>query len=278
MTDRILRVFPRCTSMTPIDARAFIGDPPLAICRPSPDHVDEVHVSVTFTWDIAEGERLAQAWANYYPVVKLGGPALDDCGKTLIAGQYVKHGVTITTRGCNRHCPWCLVPEREGPLRELDTFPDGHIVQDNNILQASPTHWRRVIQMLVNQRAVTFAGGLDPRLVSSQMVDDLKTLRIKQLFLSADHDAVLPALDRAMYCLRDLPRWKLRVYVMIGYDGETAGQAKERLMRVWGMGGLPFAQLYQPVGDRRVKYGPEWRDLARVWSRPAAMAAIHTTT
>ena len=67
----IIRVFPRKTSMTPEDSYSFVGDPPLF--RPD---AKEVHVSVTFTWDIEEGKRLQRAWANYYPNVKIGGPAM----------------------------------------------------------------------------------------------------------------------------------------------------------------------------------------------------------
>lgn len=274
---RILRVFPRQTSMTPMDALAFVGDPPLALFRPKPEQIAEVHVSVTFTWDIEEGNRLVHAWANYYPVVRMGGPALGHCGEDFVAGRYVRHGVTFTTRGCNRNCPWCLVPGREGLLRELPDFPAGHIIQDNNILQAYRHHWELVIQMLSTQRAVTFAGGLDARLLTGQIADDLQLLRIKELFLAADCEQALPALEKALARLRELPRYKKRVYVMIAYNGESIADAQSRLEAVWQMGAIPFAQLYQPA-DRYLQYDQEWRTLARTWSRPAAIAAIHAAT
>jgi hypothetical protein len=100
----IIRVFPRKTSLTPNDPLAYVGDPPL--WRPE---ADEVHVSVTFTWDIEEGQRLKEAWAQYYPVVKIGGPAFASETNDFEVGKYVKPGVTFTSRGCNNHCPWCLV-------------------------------------------------------------------------------------------------------------------------------------------------------------------------
>jgi hypothetical protein len=61
MAVNIVRVFPRRTSLTPDDALAFVGDPPL--WRPE---ADEVHVSCTFTWDIPEAKRLAEAWSHLY--------------------------------------------------------------------------------------------------------------------------------------------------------------------------------------------------------------------
>ncbi len=50
----MIRVFPRKTAWTPTDELAFVGDPPLFRPPEQP-----VMVSVTFTWDIPEGERLA---------------------------------------------------------------------------------------------------------------------------------------------------------------------------------------------------------------------------
>jgi len=266
---RILRVFPRKTAMTPDDPLAFVGDPPL--WRPA---ADEVHVSVVFTWDQAEGQRLAEAWRNYYPVVKLDGPAFDACPNGFTPGQYIKAGVTFTTHGCNNNCPWCLVPEREGRLSEIHNFAPGYIIQDNNILQASRAHLERVGAMLATQRrAAVFSGGLESRRLDDWRVDWLRGLRIREVFLAADTVGALKPLEAAIKRLA-LPRYKCRVYVMIAFNGETVDAATERLEAVWALGGLPFAQLYQPA-DRWIDYNAEWRALARTWSRPAAMAAMH---
>ena len=267
----VVRVFPRKTSLTPSDKMAFIGDPPML--RPE---ADEVHVSVTFTWDISEGERLAQAWGNYYPVVKIGGPAFGNVTEQFTPGMYLKNGVTFTTRGCNRKCPWCLVPSREGNLIEIYDFAPGYIIQDNNSLQASNAHQDRVFAMLDKQpRAAVFSGGLDARLVNVWFADKIKSIRLNQLFLAADTAGALRPLERAIKIL-SLPIRKIRVYVLIGFDDETIEQATERLETVWKFGGLPFAQLYQPP-DRFIDYSPQWKQLARTWSRPAAMFSLHST-
>ena len=132
---KILRVFPRRTSHTPIDDLTFIGDPPMM--RPA---ADEVHISVCFTWDRKYSERLEKAWRQYYPVVKTGGPAYDDPCLYFTPGRYIKQGVTFTSRGCNNQCPPCEAWRREGPLREDKNFPPGWIIQDNNLFQCSKDH------------------------------------------------------------------------------------------------------------------------------------------
>lgn len=56
---KITRVFPRRTAATPEDPYAFTGPPP---CGELPD-ISEVHISVTFTYDMQKAERLADMWS-----------------------------------------------------------------------------------------------------------------------------------------------------------------------------------------------------------------------
>lgn len=260
--------------MTPDDPLVFVGDPPLGLWRPA---ADEVHISVAFTWDIAEARRLYDAWAQYYDVVRIGGPALGDCPDGFVPGRYVKPGITFTTIGCDNYCSWCLVPEREGKFREVKGFAPGHLIQDNNILQASKRHLQLVGDMLDAQpKAAVFSGGIQPSLVDTWVSCWFEGLRINSIFLAADVDGTLPALCRAVDKLGFLGRNsnKLRCYVMIAYGGEMIEQATERLEAVWDAGCVPFAQLYQPA-DHYIEYSREWRRLAWAWSRPAAIRAMH---
>jgi hypothetical protein len=58
---RIIRVFPRKTRATPTDALAYFG-PPDRVAE-----ADAVHVSVTFTFDKAWAEHLAEQWRHAAP-------------------------------------------------------------------------------------------------------------------------------------------------------------------------------------------------------------------
>lgn len=271
MNTRIIRVFPRTTSHTPTDRMAFVGDVPLF--RPEPKDVDGVHVSCTFSWDRAECERLAEGWRHYYPTVQLGGPAYDDPGGEFEPGMYTFKGLTITTRGCPNNCKFCLVPKREGKLRELGIKP-GFIIQDNNILAASHQHFEHVCEMLRAQpRAAIFRGGLEAARLSDWHIEQLRGLRINELWFACDHPNALKPLQRAMARLPWLRRGQKRCYVLIGYGDETMEQAEARLQDVWDAGCLPFAQLYQDDSGKATHWESPWRDMARTWSRPAAMKA-----
>lgn len=267
--DRIIRVFPRRTSMTPDDSYVFIGEPPMD--RPQ---ANEVHVSCAFTWDKEKAERLKLAWGQYYPIVKIGGCAYDDSCNGFNPGLYIRQGIIFTSRGCNNQCPWCEVWKREGKLRELDVIYQGNVIQDNNLLQCNKVHIQKVFQMLLDQHAIEFSGGLDSRLITDAIADDLRSLRIRQLFLACDTKEATRPLRKAVNRL-GLSRSKLRCYVLLKFNpNETISEAIERLELVWEAGCIPFAQLYQPI-DEWIEYPSEWKRLARIWGRPAATKAIH---
>lgn len=259
----MIRVFPRKTKWTPDDELAFIGDPPLYLPPKQP-----VRISVAFTWDIPEGQRLFNAWSPYYSDVRLGGPAFGDSGAEFVPGRYLKEGVTITSRGCLNKCTWCFVPQREGALRELP-ITEGWIIQDNNLLACSKTHQDAVFDMLDTQpHSAEFKGGLDARLIRPWHVERWRDMRIGEMWLACDTKAALKPLEIAANLLADFPVSKKRCFVMVGFDGEELKEAQARLETVYSLGFLPFCQLYQPY-NRKV-YGKDWRALARLWSRPAA--------
>ena len=128
---KIDRVFPRKTNATPDDTLVFFGPPPLLLLP----EIDEVHISVAFTYDRQKAEELAEDWRWVGVPVKLGGPAYDDQATgEFVPGRYIKKGRTITSRGCNNRCWFCSAWRREGKLRELE-IKDGWEVLDNNLLQ-----------------------------------------------------------------------------------------------------------------------------------------------
>ena len=264
----IIRVFPRRNRATPDDELAFVGDPPLFRPRSG-----EVHVSCTFTWDKSEAERLARAWARHYGTVKLGGPAYDDAGTEFAPGMYVKHGYTITSRGCPNACGFCFVPKREGELRLLDIRP-GWDILDNNILACPRSHIEAVLSMLDEQpKAARFTGGIEAARVEDWFVKRLAKMRLNILYMAYDRPAARVAVARAADMMLDarLKRWQVGCYVLIGHKGDTVGAAMERLAWVKELGITPFAMLFRD--EKNTEPQQEWKHLQRSWCRPAAMFA-----
>lgn len=263
---KILRVFPRRTSHTPIDDLVFIGEPPLM----KPYDIDRVHISCTFTWDREYCDHLKAAWSQYYDNVLVGGPAYDDPGGNFTPGLYVRQGILYTSYGCNNQCPWCFAWRREGPIR-LGRIYEGNVIQDNNLLQCPRNHVESVFDMLGTQRSIVLAG-IEAASLDQWSADRIRGLRIKQIFLACDTAGAIKPLRRALKMLA-LPHGKVRCYVLLRHDpAETKLKALIRLLEVYEAGAIPFAQLYQD--EKKIAYPVDWQRFTRTWQRPAGTEAF----
>ena len=92
---KIARVFPRRTKATPDDPLAFTGPPPKGGL---PD-MEEVHVSVAFTYDMEKACQLAEQWMKLGVPVHMGGPAFNMPGGDFVPGMYLKQRVCYHFKG-----------------------------------------------------------------------------------------------------------------------------------------------------------------------------------
>jgi len=259
--------------MTPNDPDSYVGIPDLFT-----PHYYECHISVVFTWDIFKAEMLRKVWFTVADCVKIGGPALGDRGETFQSGMYIKNGVTITSRGCPNNCSFCFVPKREGKLRELPIVT-GNIVQDNNLLACSRSHIDRVFSMLKTQNHIDFAGGFEAARITDEIVEQLRGLKIYQMWLAYDTPNAEKQLEKAVNRLsKYFSRDKIRCYVLIGYEGDTIENAENRLRRSYEIGCLPFAMRYRTpdlLWKGTYLYSQrQWNLLQRQWTRPAIIKTI----
>lgn len=261
---KIARVFPTKTSNSPDDPDAYFGPPELFM----PDY-DEIHVSVAFTWDIKRARELKKQWEAIAPV-KIGGPAIDGEGDSFTPGQYLRKGITITSRGCPNSCPWCFVKK---PLTELEIHPGSNLL-DNNILACSKNHQDKVFQMLASQFQIHLNGGLEAARIDDYVIERLRGIRIRRLFVAYDHPSSFKQFKRAVTLLRKyFDRWKVRCYVLVGFGNDTPEKAEARLIQAWEAGTLPYAMLYRNKGGDYPTPNEDWRRIQRIWVRPPRIAA-----
>lgn len=267
----IARVFPRRTKATPTDDYAFIGGPPAVL----PENIEEVHISVTFSWDLDEAERLRKLWERAAPV-RIGGPATGERGEAFVPGMYLRTGYVITSRGCSSNrCWFCSVPEREGGIvRELPIM-EGAIVLDDNLLACSDVHIEKVFRMLSEQKKtgqrILFTGGLEAARLKPWHIEWFKRLRPQRMYFAYDTPDDLPALQEAANLFRTADYGTNRIlccYGLVGYPGDTMQAAEERMQAIKRLGFTPMAMLFR---DKSGITNSEWRRFQRAWARPAAI-------
>ena len=246
--------------MCPTDPDAYFDSPDLFTPK-----YDEVHISVTFTWAIKRALWLKKEWKRVCKNIKVGGVAIN--GEPIggfKAGIYLKKGVTITSRGCPNRCPFCLINQN---LIEFDDFPEGNIVQDNNILACSRNHIKKVFTMLKTQKQICFKGGLEAHRITPQLAEELRSLKIAELWLACDYPNAIKPLKKAVNILQKtgFTQSHLHCFVLIGKDIQ---EEEERLREVYKIGCMPFAQLYRDLKNE-IKYSKEWKQFQRRWTRPA---------
>jgi hypothetical protein len=266
-----IKVFPRRTKATPFGEDVFVGPPPI-FCSSA----TEVHISVTFSYDLQYAEWLERQWKWIGPV-KIGGPAVGDPGGEFIPGQYLCDGYVITSRGCKNKCWFCDVWKREGATREL-IIKDGYNILDSNLLACSEKHIRSVFDMLGRQHdPIQFTGGFEAKRLKSWHVDLLLQIKLNQVWFAYDEEADYEPLVLAGRMLRDAGinitatgnvSHKSRCYCLVGWSGDTMTEADKRLRKAYACGFLPMAMLYR---DREGKTDAKWRRFQRAWARPASI-------
>ncbi len=131
----------------------------------------------------------------------------------------------FTTRGCIRHCPFCIVPTKEGKVRvegDLYDLWDGKVklitLFDNNIL-AIPHHFEWICRQSLNMKVkLDFNQGLDHRLLTLDIVRLLKTISHKEYHLAFDHPSYLKGVDKAIDLLQTEGINRCNWYVLVGYN------------------------------------------------------------
>lgn len=263
LVGRLCRVFPRRTNATPTDELAYIGGPELWT------EADAVHISVAFSWDIPEAERLEKEWRQVAPVT-IGGPATGMRGDDFTPGVYLRQGYTITSRGCPNRCWFCSVWRRDGDVRELPIH-DGYNVLDDNLLACSEQHIRAVFAMLGRQkRRPEFTGGLEAKRMQPWIAAELRKLKPESAYFAYDTADDLEPLQSAGQMLLDAgftrTSHRMRCYVLCGYPKDTMEAATVRMNETLAAGFVPMAMLWRDKNGHRDR---QWARFQRHYARPA---------
>lgn len=160
------------------------------------------------------------------------------------------HAIGFLTRGCIRHCPWCVVPRKEGLISQYRTWREVKrpgsrdiVFMDNNVL-ACEHGIAQIHDMIGENVRVDFNQGLDARLITSEVAVLLSRLKwIRFIRMSCDTDAmldvVLNAIQRLNHC--GVKPYKVFVYLLV----QDIASAERRAIALRNVGAEVFAQPYR---------------------------------
>ena len=129
------------------------------------------------------------------------------------------------SRGCNRNCPWCVVPEKEGkihPVQVKNLNPLGRTVTvcDNSFFE-NP-EWEKAVECLREMDLPCDIQGIDVRTINKKQVYLLSKIRRakdKRIKIAWDNTFDEPKIIDGINCMIQYIRpHDLMCYVLIGYS------------------------------------------------------------
>jgi len=187
------------------------------------------------------------------------------------------HAQGFVTRGCPNKCGWCIVPKKEGAIRDhadVEEFLGGMkevVLMDNNILASE--HGIRQLEKIGNLGVKLDCNqGLDARLVDPAIASVLGKIRwIRFVRFACDHKAQMPHVERAVSLYRKAAGKKGQIfcYVLVK-EIEDALDRVEFLRRI---GVDPYAQPYRDFANN-IEPTHEQRKFARWVNHKAMFKAV----
>lgn len=186
------------------------------------------------------------------------------------------------TRGCTNHCPWCVVPRKEGyikPYMDVDEIAiEGRkklVLMDNNILAAGDYAKAQLQKVIDRGYRVDFNQALDARLVTDEFARLLAKIRWidRRIRFGCDTHGQIAECERAIELINGYGyKGEYFLYTMIG--GKSDFKESYERTHYWWLRNhecrekhlpniYPYSQPYRDP-DNPNHIIPEWqKDMAR---------------
>jgi hypothetical protein len=215
------------------------------------ERYDKVYQSKVFTFTpdvstVIQSEEIIKGGTGYKMYDEL---FCDDTEPDYSIYPQFEHTYGFLTRGCVRHCPWCIVPKKEGMIRPYRDISDvlqdrkSAILMDNNVLACE--HGLQQLERIIDLKGkVDFNQGLDARLVTNDIAQLLSKIKwIRFIRFSCDTTPAVEPLLKAIEKLNKygVKNYRIFVYLLV----KDVADANERCKILKKSGVNPFAQTYR---------------------------------
>lgn len=181
----------------------------------------------------------------------------------------------FTSRGCVRHCEFCIVPEKEGMIQDNAPIKEFHypihkklILLDNNFI-ASPRWRENLAYIRFHNLKVNFNSGFDIRLITDEFTQELLTIKYydwkfktRGFQIAFDNINYEKSFKRGIEILLNhgIPSNHIMVYILAGFK-DSRDDILKRCDIILEYGAKPYIMPYNNTKD------PWIRNLARFYNR-----------
>lgn len=238
---------------------------------------NKVFASVLFSWNREKAIQLCSSYDN----VEIGGTGYD-ISKTLpseinqckpdydlytvdIIYNQIKRGIRkkettlkkakeistmgigFTSRGCIRACPFCVVPRKEGYLRQENKISEiinprsNFITLYDNNFTADPECLDKLAEIKERGLTVDLSQGVDIRLISDEIAHALSEVKhMRSIHYAWDlMESEAQVLDGIKILSRYIKPYRQMCYVLVGFN-TTYEQDMYRVQRLVSLGIAPY--------------------------------------
>lgn len=218
---------------------------------------------------VATGKKIKKLRELHGENIQIGGTGVDLSLKLPDEIEYLMPDYSLypkmnfamgfLTRGCPNNCSFCLVPAKEGKLRQVAEIEDivppefnKFVIMDNNLL-AHPRAYKFLEKMISNKLQVNFNQTLDIRLINKrnanllQKVDSMNySFTNRMYYFSFNTSDMIPVIKKKLKLLDSVKPKEIRFICMYGYNTRLSDDI-ERFSFLQKIRTSPFVQQYRPV-------------------------------
>lgn len=199
--------------------------------------------------------------------------------------DYLSYSIGFTTRGCIRHCGFCVnrllnrVVEWSPVSEFLDESRKNIYLWDDNIMAAPPKVFQKVIEDLQKTgKRFQFRQGLDIRLMTDKKAELLSKVNYHGDYIFAfDHYRMDDSNERQQVeqTIKGLRVWRkycnksTKLYVLVAYDSQDETDIEGTFFRIKTLmefGCLPYIMRFEKYNSSRFK--SMYTQLARWCNQP----------